>query len=136
VDVPHFAPEAPPLPRKKPAVLRPARVGSDGEYVVFIECRADYLVVYPSQRRIAIDALSHSRFHNPLYKMVEQMITRRLSTLRPGEKEPRIQIRFLVHADGDRTLHLAYPVLEVLPVEKVRYNLQPEDDVARIISAY
>jgi hypothetical protein len=136
VDVPCIGPEAPPLPRNKPAVLRPARVGSDGDYVIFIECLAEYLVVYPSQRRVAIDALNHSRFHNPLYKQVEQMIARRLSTLRPGEQQPRIQIRFLVHSDGDRTLHLAYPVLEALPGEKVRYNLQPEDDVARIISAY
>ena len=27
-------------------------------------------------------------------------------------------------------------VLDSLPVQKVRYNLQPEDDVARIMSAY
>jgi hypothetical protein len=136
VDVPQLEPEAPPLPRSKPMVLRPARVGSEGEYIIFIECRAEYAVVYPSQRRVAIDALNHSRFHNPLYKTVEQMITRRISTLQSGEKEPRIQIRFLVHPDGDRTMHLAYPVLEVLPGEKIRYNLQPEDDVARLISAY
>jgi hypothetical protein len=116
--------------------LRPARVLGDGDYVVFIECRSEFLVLYPSRKRVSIDALSHSRFHNPLYKAVEQMIARRLSTLRPGEKEPHIQVRFLVHPDGDRTLHLAYPVLEGLPGEKVRYNLQPEDDVARIISAY
>jgi hypothetical protein len=136
VDVPHIAPEAPPLPNRKPVYLRPARVLGDGDYTVFIECHSEYVVIYPSRRRVSIDALSHSRFHNSLYKAVEQMIARRLSTLRPGEKEPRIQVRFLVHPDGDRSLHLAYPVLETLPGEKVRYNLQPEDDVARIISAY
>jgi hypothetical protein len=136
VDVPQIAPDAPPLPRRRPAALRPASVCSNGDYVIFIECRSEYLVIYPSQKRVAIDALNHSKFHNPLYRAIEQMIARRLSTLRPGEKEPRIQVRFLVHPDADRTLHLAYPVLESLPGEKVRYNLQPEDDVARIISAY
>jgi hypothetical protein len=135
-DVPNIAPEAPPVPDRKPVILRAARVLGDGDYVVFIECCSQHLVIYPSRRRVNMDALGNNRPSNPLYQTVEQMISRRLSTLRAGEKVPRIQIRFLVHRDGDRTLHLAYPLLEGLPGEKVRYNLQPEDDVARIISTY
>jgi hypothetical protein len=134
-----FTPEAPPLPPRKPVkpvVLRPARVGSDGEYTIFLECLSDQVVIYPSQRRFSIESLNHSQNHNQLLRTVEQMIARRLSTLRQGDPVPRIYIRFLVHADADRTLHCAYPVLDSLPVAKVRYNLQPEDDVARIISAY
>jgi hypothetical protein len=134
-----FAPEAPPLPPRrpvKPVMLRPARVGSDGDYTIFLECRSGEVVIYPSQRHVSIESLNHSQNHNPLLKTVEQMIARRLSTMRPGDPAPRIAIRFLVHADADRTLHCAYPVLESLPVHKARYNLQPEDDVARIISGY
>jgi hypothetical protein len=111
-------------------------VGSDGDYIIFIECLAERVVIYPSRRFVGIDSLNHSRSFNPLFKTVEQMIAKRLSTLLPGEKPPHMQVRFLVHRDGERTLHLAYPVLEPLPIEKVRYSLQPEDDVARIISAY
>jgi hypothetical protein len=135
-DGPRIGLEGPPLPDRKPVILRPARLGSDDDYVVFIECCADRIVIYPSRKTVAIESLNHGQNYNPLYKTVEQMINRRLSTLRPGEKPPHIQVRFLVHRDGDRTLHLAYPVLEGMPMEKVRYNLQPEDDVARIIRAY
>ncbi len=117
-------------------ILRPARLSSDDDYVIFIECQTDYVVIYPSRKRVAIESLNHSQAYNPLYKTVEQMIMRRLSTLAPGDKRPHIQVRFLVHRDGERTLHYAYPVLEAMPVEKVRYNLQPEDDVAKIIRSY
>jgi hypothetical protein len=136
LDVPNIAPEAPPIPRKRPVILRPARVGNNDDYVIFIECDTEYVMVYPSRRRVPLEALNHSPLHNPLYKAVEEMLKRRLSTLRPGEQPPHVQIRFLVHRDADRTMHLAYPALETLPVEKVRYNLQPEDDVARIIRSY
>jgi hypothetical protein len=117
-------------------VLRPARLGSDNDYLIFIECLADQALIYPSRRRVGIDSLNHSTGFNQLFKTVEQMIARRLSTLLPGETPPRIQVRFLVHSDGERTFHLAYPVLDALQIEKVRISLRPEDDVERIISAY
>ncbi len=104
--------------------------------MIFIECFFDHLVIYPSRRQVGIDSLNHSPSYNPLLKAVEQMIDRRTSTLRPGEKPPRMQVRFLVHADGERTLHLAGPALEPVAIEKVQVRLQPEDNVERIISAY
>jgi hypothetical protein len=85
---------------------------------------------------VGIDSLNHSSAFNVLFKTVEQMIARRLSTLQPGEKPPHIQVRYLVHGDGERTLHLAYPVLDSMRIDKVRISLQPEDDVERIIRSY
>jgi hypothetical protein len=124
------------VPRAKTTYLRPASLGNDHDYVIFIECLADRLVIYPSRRRVGIDSLNHSSAFNVLFKTVEQMIARRLSTLQPGEKPPHIQVRYLVHSDGERTLHLAYPVLDSMGIEKVRISLQPEDDVERIIRSY
>ncbi len=135
-DGPHIGPSLPSVPDRKPVNLRPARLGINDDYVIFIECQADYVVIYPSRRRVPVEKLNHNQAYNPLYQTVQDMIKRRLSTLRPGENPPRIQVRFLVHSDGDRTLHYAYPVLDGVQAEKVRYILQPEDDVARIISAY
>ena len=52
------------------------------------------------------------------------------------DREPpfRPQVHFLVRPENLRTYHLAFPALDALPVPKVRQNLQPEDDVAAIVT--
>jgi hypothetical protein len=104
--------------------------------VIFVECQADQVIIYPSRRRVPLEALSHTPNYNVLFKTIEQMVARRLSTLLPGETPPHVQVRFLVHRDAERTLHLAYPGLAAMPVEKVQYILRPGEDVERLIRAY
>jgi hypothetical protein len=130
-----FAPPPTPAPRRRPVILRPARLNGDGESFVFVECRRDVVVVYPGHRRVAIDALNHSPTYNPLFQTIRQQVERRQAQAGPGETA-RVHIRFLIHRDGERTFHLAYPVLEGLAVPKTRYSLQPEDDVSRIVTQY
>jgi hypothetical protein len=92
------------------------------------------VIVYPKQKRIAVDALSHSPAHNPLYLTVRQLNQNRQSLLQPGDKPARVEVRFLVHPDGDRSYHMAYPCLDSLKLPMSRITLHPKDDVARIIA--
>jgi hypothetical protein len=130
-----FAAPPTPAPQRRPTVLRPARLNGEGDSYVFVECRSDIVVVYPGRRRVGIDSLNHSPAYNPLFQAVRQQVERRQAQARPGETA-RVHIRFLIHHDGERTFHLAYPALESLAVPKTRYSLQPEDDVTRIVTEY
>lgn len=119
----------PPSPKAERPPLRPAELSSD-EVIVHVECHADYVVVHPSRRRVPVEALGHSDAHNPLYQQVRAGLARKPL----GVEKPRRQIRFLVHPDGERTFHRAYPVLEGLSASKTRQAVQPGDDVMAIIA--
>jgi hypothetical protein len=61
-----------------------------------------------------------------LLQAVRQLIARRQAGVRPGDPPYRPQVRFLVHPDGLRTYHLAYPALEPLGVPLTRQNYEPD----------
>jgi hypothetical protein len=84
---------------------------------------------------VGIDSLNHSPAFNPLYQTAQRQVTRWQNRALPGQPA-RVHIRFLIHSDGERTFHLAYPALDSLPVPKTHYRLQPEDDVSRIVTEY
>jgi hypothetical protein len=123
---------AAPGERRRPRPLRPALLHGDRDWVIYVECLPDYIVLYPSRRRFPVESLSHSPGHNPFYQAVRQMIARRQATVPPGEAPFRPEVRFLVRPESVRTYHFAYPALDTLPVPKKRQNLQPEDDVSAI----
>lgn len=120
------------LPRAVP--MRPARLSGDRDWVIYIECQPDGLVLYPSQRYFPLKGVTASAEPNPLRQAVQQMIDRRQAGVPPGELPYRPQVRFLVRPESLRTFHLAYPALEALAVPKTRQNLIPEDDVATIVT--
>jgi hypothetical protein len=121
-------------PAKREVSLRPAAISADVEAVICVECRRDVAVVYPTGRRVPIDALNHSPGHNPLLRAVKEIVARRQALARPGGPAPRFQVRFLVHRDGVETYHLAYPALGPVAAEKKSYWLRPEDDVSQIVA--
>ena len=100
---------------------------------IFLECRANSIVLYPSRQEFPFSTLTGGA-NCPLVQAVAQMIDRRQSSVRPGEPPYRPQIRFLVRPEYLRAFHLAYPLFDSLPAEKVRQNLIPEDDVLSIIA--
>ena len=104
--------------------------------MIYIECRADSLVLYPSRQEIFLKDLGGSATNNPLLVAVQQMISRRQAGLRPEDPPYRPQVRFLLRPENLRTLHAAYPALEALPVPKTRQNLEAEDDPAAIAAGY
>lgn len=116
--------------------LRPARVTNPGDLTIFVECRADCVVVYPTRKVYALSVLSQTPLYNPLYFTVRELMRRHLATPRPDGSTPRVQVRFLVHADAERSYHLAYPSLETVSVPKSRTSLLPDDDVGRIVTGY
>ncbi len=120
----------------KPVPLRPARLHTDEDTMIYVECRADVVVVYPVRRQIGSESLNHTPLHNPLTQTVNQFIARRQAQARQGGSPARFHIRFLVHPDGERTLHQATHSLETVSVPKSRYTLMPDDDVQRLIAGY
>jgi hypothetical protein len=121
--------------RSRPQPTHWASIGGTRDYVIFVECRRDEVVLYPSQKRFPIDKLSHSPHHNPFLQAVSQMVARRESLNRTLTKPPKTQVRFLLQPDGLQAYHLAFPALDPLTVDKTRQNLQPEDDVLTIVTS-
>jgi hypothetical protein len=125
----------PPIPvkeRRKPIVLRPASLRGDRDWVIFVECRADGVVLHPSERSFALTQLAGPA--NPLLECLQEMIARRQALVRPGDLPYRPHVRFLVRPEYLRTYHAVFPALEALPVPKSRQNLLPEDDVDDIVA--
>ncbi len=112
--------------------MHAARLSGDRDYVIFLECRANSVVLYPAQREFPLTSLMGGP-NDPLVQALQQMIERRQSGVKPGDVPYRPQIRFLVRPQTLRAYHTVYPLLDGLPVTKTRQNLIPEDDVRAII---
>jgi hypothetical protein len=127
----------PKLPKasRPPAALRPARLSGDRDWIVFVECKTEGVVVYPTHLLIPVSALGRASGSNPLLQPVQQLIDRKQATVR-RDAPYRPEVRFLVHADAGRTYHLAYPTLDALAAPKTAQTLAPEDDVAVIVAAH
>jgi hypothetical protein len=117
---------------RRPAGLRPAVVHGARNSILFIECRADAVLVHPLNLRIALADLG-TEAASPLTQAVQQHLARH-QNLRPGEPD-RVEVRFLVRPDGLRTYHQAYPLLGRLQVTQKRQNLDPADDIRAIMLA-
>ncbi len=116
---------------KRQAPLKPLKLNGDRDWIIYVECRPDSVVLYPSRKEIPLKDLTTATT-NPLLVQIQQMITRRQATLRPEEPPYRPQVRFLVRPDSLRAFHSSYPALEALPVPKTRRNLDPEEDAATV----
>jgi hypothetical protein len=129
---PRFAPpQTTPPVKKQPPPLRVARLNGDRDYIIFVECRPETVVLYPSQQSFSVQQLA--RGDQALVQAVKQMIDRKQALVRPGELPFRPQIRYLVHAESIRSYHTTYPVLNALGVPQTRQNLEADDDVAAIV---
>jgi hypothetical protein len=107
--------------------VRPGRQFADRDWIIFIECRADALVL-PGRQQVPVKSLPRSRdADNPLARAVQQMIDRRQALVPAGEPPYNPRIRFLVAPEGQRTYYLAYPALEGLHLLMSRQNLEPEE---------
>jgi hypothetical protein len=129
---------APPVPRasgpRKPVALRPARLTGDRDYYIYVECREDSAVLYPSQRVFPLVALTRGGASNPLAQAVQAMIDRRQASVPAGAPPYRPQVCFLVRSDSVRTYHTAYPALDGVSVPKTRHNLDTDEDVLAIVT--
>jgi hypothetical protein len=114
-------------PSKKPARPLPftGLLSANRDWTITIECRADGVILLPQGQRIASGGPSTNNSVS-LREAVQQMISRRQASLRPGEMAYRPMIRFRVWPDGARTYYQAFPILEGLGLPMSRENVEPE----------
>lgn len=120
---------------RRPPPMRAVNLSGDRDWVIYVECTAEGVVLYPARTFIPLAALARGSA-NPLQQAVQQMIDRRQSGVRPGEAPYRPQVRFLVRPENMRVFHVAYPALDAVPAAKARYTLRPEDDVLTIVAGH
>jgi len=120
----------PPRPRS----LRPAIVMGDRDWVIFVECRENSIVVYPSRRELPMASLSRDP-NNPLMQLVQQMINQKQASVRPGDLPYRPHIRFLVRPEYERTYYQSFPSLDTLSAPKERHTLDSNEDVQDVVAA-
>ncbi|MHB1423382.1 MAG: hypothetical protein ACYC3I_09365 [Gemmataceae bacterium] len=126
-------PSLAPAPRR-PATPRPAWVHGGRDWTIYVECRGNDVLLYPSQRSFGLAESASESAGNPLLKAIQQMIERRQSSRRPGEPPYHVQLCLLVRPEHIRTFLTVYPALEALPVPKMRRNLDADDDVIGIVT--
>jgi hypothetical protein len=105
---------------------KPFRLTGNRDWIIPIECTPDGLTL-PSGVKIAAGALATGDGGKTLTKAVQDLIARKQATVRDGEPPYRPQVRFLVHPEGLRVYHTAYPILEPLQVPILRQNVDPDD---------
>jgi hypothetical protein len=128
------APSYAPAPPRRLSAPRPGWIHGGRDWTIFVECGADRLVLYPSQRTFPLAQAIRDASSNPLVKEIQQMIDRRQSSRRPGEPPFHPQVCLLVRPEHVRTFLTVYPALEALPVPKTRRNLDADDDVISIVT--
>jgi len=86
--------------------------------VIVVECDAQGVRLSPSRLTIPLPDLTRGRGGDVLLAhTIRDMLAQRQAAGRPGDTFHPV-IRFVVHHDGLRAFHLAYPTLNSIPVEK------------------
>ncbi len=117
---------------KEPPARRLARL-NDRDWIIYIECREESAILYPSLTEFPLTALSGPPETNALLAAVRRMIERRQSGVRTGDVPYRPEVRFLIRPNCLRTFHATYPALDTLVVPKTRQNLAADDDVRNVM---
>ena len=126
----------PPSKTHQPAPLRPARLSGDRDWILYVECKPEGVVIYPTQLLVPAAALNRPSGSNPLLQTVQHMIDRKQASVRPGEMPYRPEVRFLVRPEAERTYHLAYPTLDALAAPKTSQYLGPDDEVSAVVAGH
>jgi hypothetical protein len=126
-------PELGPRKSSTPAPLRAARLFADRDWVIYVECKFEEILVHPNRLVIPTNLLASEEGVKRFVQEIEKMITRKQSTVRAGEPPYRPEVRFLVWPDGLRPYHLSYPALQSAGIKQKRQNLESEDSIKDII---
>ena len=126
-------PELGPRKSSTPAPLRAARLFADRDWVIYVECKFEEILVHPNRLVIPTSLLASEEGIKRFVQEIEKMITRKQSTVRAGEPPYRPEVRFLVWPDGLKPYHLSYPALQSAGIKQKRQNLESEDSIKEII---
>lgn len=119
--------------KKEPRPLRVARLDGSRDFILFIECNAQGIIVYPDKQRFPGHILETEEGAKRLLNLMRQQVERRTKKTPAGDPAPKGQIRFLVHPEGLRWYHASFPIIEELQIKTTRQSLIPEDSVREII---
>jgi hypothetical protein len=110
----------------KPGPPPLGRLLGSRDWIIYIECHAEGIVLKYGNKRFALEALSAPPSgEHELAAMVRMMIARKQATLGAGEPPYRPMVRFQVWPDGLRAYYLTYPLLMPLRIPMARENVQP-----------
>ncbi len=98
--------------------LKPAARYGSRELVLVIDCMPEGVRLSPSRLVILVDNLGRDRGGEALLRAVQKQVTRRRAVLRAGDPPLKVTIRFVVHKNGLRAFHMAYPLLDSVVAEK------------------
>ena len=126
-------PELGPRKSSTPAPLRAARLFADRDWIIYVECKFEEILVHPNRLIIPTSLLASEEGVKRFVQEIEKMITRKQSTVRAGEPPYRPEVRFLVWPDGLKPYHLSYPALQSAGIKQKRQNLESEDSIKEII---
>ena len=126
-------PELGPRKNSTPAPLRAARLFADRDWIIYVECKFEEILVHPNRLVIPTSLLASEEGVKRFVQEIEKMITRKQSTVRADEPPYRPEVRFLVWPDGLKPYHLSYPALQSAGIKQKRQNLESEDSIKEII---
>ncbi len=118
---------------RRPIVSQPAWIHGGRDWTIYLECRRDTIVLYPSQQAFSLADSIRPPSDNSLIKAIRKMIDRRQGGRRPGEPPYHPQLCLLVRPEHIRTFLSLYPALDALPIPKTRRNVDVDDDVIGIV---
>ncbi|MEY4947232.1 MAG: hypothetical protein RIR22_1933, partial [Planctomycetota bacterium] len=110
-----------------------ARLFADRDWVIYVECKFEEILVHPNRLIIPTSLLASEEGVKRFVQEIEKIIQRKQSTVRPGEPPYRPEVRFLVWPDGLKPYHLSYPALQLAGIKQKRQNLESEDSIKEII---
>ncbi len=119
--------------KKEPRPLRVARLDGSRDFILFIECNAQGIVVHPEKQKFAGHELETEGGAKRLLNLMRQQVERKTKKTLAGDPPPKGQIRFLVRPEGLRWYHASFPIIEELQIKTTRQTLEPEDIVRDII---
>jgi hypothetical protein len=121
-------------PRRRPVVPRPGWVHGGRDWIIYLECRNEGVVLYPLERTFPLAEATREPSSNNLIKTIQQMIDRRQSARRPEEPPYHPQLCLLVRPEHIRTYLTVSSALQALPIPKTRRNLDDDDDIIGIVT--
>jgi hypothetical protein len=99
------------------------RVLGNRDWLIYIECTGDGVVVKHGNRTFPLDSLStQTKAEHELVKCLREIVARRQATIGPGELPYRPVLQFVVHPDVFRAYYMAYPLLDALRLPMQREN--------------
>jgi hypothetical protein len=126
-------PELGPRKSKAPIPLKAARLFAERDWILFVECRFEGLILHASRKYYSAEFLMTEKGAAEFLEEIQALIFKKQSTVRPGESLYRPQVRFLVWPDGTRSYHIAYPKLQASNINQTRQNLEQEDSIKDIL---